>query len=55
MMHQIRPMRVAHIYTHAEIQAIVQAAWQLPPATFFAAPHLRHLIRITLHHGATLR
>ena len=31
MMHQIRPMRVAHIYTHAEIQAIVQAAWQLPP------------------------
>lgn len=31
MVHQARPVRVAHIYTHTEIQAIVQAAWCLPP------------------------
>ena len=31
MVRQARPVRVAHIYTHTEIQAIVQAAWQLPP------------------------
>jgi len=31
MVHQRRPLRVAHIYTRTEIQAIVHAAWCLPP------------------------
>jgi integrase len=31
MVRLVRPVRVAHIYSRAEIQAIVQAAWQLPP------------------------
>ncbi|MDA9983112.1 tyrosine-type recombinase/integrase [Gammaproteobacteria bacterium] len=31
MVRLTRPVRVAHIYTHTEIQAVVQAAWQLPP------------------------
>jgi len=31
MVRLVRPVRVPHIYSRTEIEAIVQAAWQLPP------------------------
>ena len=41
MVRLTRPRRIAHIYSRAEIQAILQAAWQLPPSGSLRAviPH----------------